>query len=1066
MPASRTSLTLRSLGKLEALINGHTKNIGARPILIALYLAANERRSVTRRELVDVFWPASSPQKGRHSLSQALHAIRSLAPDIISTPNNDEVCLICDVVWDYDDLLTALGVGSSMDTVASIPGTFLDQVFVDGSSAFEDWRSNLASILRNKVVAYFVNNLDVSIVRSEWIKVANAAVTLSTVFGVEIDSLSVGQPIRESILELINGRQSRFSSIVNSNPSASTTPLVGRSSEIKKMLEAFRKADSGFVHVSLTGEAGIGKSRLANAVVDVLSLRQAFSLRVRCYENNKSSGLSAIIEALRDNKLAVFVPRLSEPWKTVISSLLNEQGVHEQLNGDERQQFVFEALVRFFEVVSQHHPIVLLIDDLQWSGPSVASFISHLRGGRAAIKMLLVTAKRNDTDARLTSQASPGAEPDLAIRLNALSSADIYDFAQQLKLDDASTRMIAHTLYSRTSGNPYLLTEVARAIHNGHKNVWTPANIQVAIRESVTDYLFDSISSLAPKSRHLLSVLAVLGKPTEFAIVRRVSAMRHPTFLIALQELLDRNLVIDTNGAIEPSHDLIRQATYEQLGVTHRRTLHRRAARILFTVQRLPFAAVSHFISGGQRRQAYLASLKAARMSERHGADNDADLYLTHAVRTCRSPRKRYALTWRRARFWFERNQLAKATHLYDSLIRNGPLPAPRRAEIETRLLEAAFFTGSLKLDELHCRLRSLADRTRTRDAVHSHVIALRTMVRLRVQAGEAAEATLLRDELIKVADDFPRTAPGVEALRWASHLLIALGQSEEAEGSLKRAMAWATSLQDKPLIANVMCVQILIHLNRGDLRGALKSGQEAVRLCEESGLFRQRNILLANMSTIALDMADYAYAECLIQEVIKSAQTHQNFSDLGRLHANYALLEFERGDYQHAKLRAQSALDASERVRDEHVIKSMRAILGQVALNEGRLAEARRRFEEIMAAGNSVTGDDVVGIEQFVSRMLEHMGRAREAVERIELITGNPNFNLNACCKKGLDIELARLLAKRDPTRAMQLAASVSAWAEERGAACLARQAESLLIRIENSRASQRLPHCFNAGE
>src|SRR5688572_22808684 len=448
------TLELITLGGRAILVDGRRVEIGVKPELLLIYLTF-ARGKVRRDELVRLLWPLTDKPKARHSLSQALTALRRI---VSIHSQHDTIELKTVVTSDYDSVLNLLAVDRTDNVVGSLKGPFLDGSFIQGSNDFEDWRHTLCVKFNSAVAAWFAAWLEIAIVKSEWQRISSVTHDVSALFGLDLKHLVESEGIRRRIQQHAEPIPRPW---LMSNGSL---PFVGRDAEIRTLLDAHRQVLGGIpVHVRIAGEAGIGKTRLTSTFLDRISSPTSLILRGRCYESDHSSGLRPLTNALRNTPCETALNQLADPWRSILTALVSAGGGrgNEQLAPNpERQNFVFEAFARLFEQISGENPLVLFLDDIQWAGPSLIELLNHLARGHRGSKFMVITAGRTMAQSTIEYRSNP----DYAINLGKFGESDVRSLAKEITAL-TSCADLAMQLYQRTSGHPYLLNEVARTIH-------------------------------------------------------------------------------------------------------------------------------------------------------------------------------------------------------------------------------------------------------------------------------------------------------------------------------------------------------------------------------------------------------------------------------------------------------------------------------------------------------------------------------------------------------------------------------------------------------------------------
>jgi DNA-binding SARP family transcriptional activator/predicted ATPase len=421
---------------------------------------------------------------------------------------------------------------------------------------------------------------------------------------------------------------------------AQSQPLVGRRQEWEKLLECHRLAmRKGPLLAVISGEPGIGKSRLAEEFYTRCTRQQQAAARTRCYAGQGNVAYAPIAEWLREKHLEQARTQLSQAQLVelarVLPEILNQNPSLERprplLQSWERLHF-YESLNAAFGKAEK--PLLLLIDDLQWCDSDSFEWLQSLFRSAAAARILVVATLRSEEAGRdHPFQKLVGAlrqsEQVVEIPLAPLDAAETTELALQVsgRLNEADLG----SLYRATKGNPLFVVESVRA---GLSNPAGTPRIHAVITAR--------LAQLSKASYELAGAASAIGRAFSFDLLAKATDWDEDSLVRALDELWQRR-IIESHGASEYdfTHDRLREVTYAELSLVRRRFLHRRIARALEEVyagdlQGQSAQLAAHFEAAGMAEEAIGRYCAAAAFNKQRYADAEAAGLLRRAVALAR----------------------------------------------------------------------------------------------------------------------------------------------------------------------------------------------------------------------------------------------------------------------------------------------------------------------------------------------------------------------------------------------------------------------------------------------
>ncbi len=384
------------------------------------------------------------------------------------------------------------------------------------------------------------------------------------------------------------------------------TIFVGRQHELDALTAFLRDAQQGRGRmVGLTGENGMGKTRLATALLQQAEAKKTLILSARCQAVEQTLPFAPLIEALetlfaaRPNRL---LAQLAEADKIQLAQLLPSLAWRVDVDPtsagspESNRQRLLNSLINVLLKLGQN-TLILFIDDLQWVDAATLTLLSKLNRYLAKSKILVLTAYRPAEIAHnsmLLQFLRDVQQHRLmhTLALSRFSAQEIELYLQKIVPNIESQQdlpeQIAQRLHLLTGGNPLFLAETIRALIDERSDalimlqalLTDPALEQPSRR--LANIITARLEQLPPDARTLLDIGAAIGRDFSVDLLETV-ATTDP--LPALTILLQRQFVVETDaGRLDFSHQLVREVIYNRLSPLAKQRLHQRVTQALVTL--------------------------------------------------------------------------------------------------------------------------------------------------------------------------------------------------------------------------------------------------------------------------------------------------------------------------------------------------------------------------------------------------------------------------------------------------------------------------------------------------
>ncbi|MCC8393836.1 AAA family ATPase [Paraburkholderia sp. MMS20-SJTR3] len=382
-------------------------------------------------------------------------------------------------------------------------------------------------------------------------------------------------------------------------------PLVGREAERARLRDLLAPSSDAGTLTLLTGEPGIGKTRLLEYFSQCASSAACRVLRARCYEAEAIRPYGIWIDALRD-LASDAVPPVDEALAPLVHATGNSTSDLQRDEGGRER--LFEAVLALLGRLSAEQRLAFVLDDLQWLDEASAALLHFvLRHLAPDLPVVFVAAARpaemEDNRYAATLLQSLARESKVThVGLGPLSADDVAALLGAARCDLPLAQAT-----KGSGGNPLYVLELARA-NRAHPQASTL---------TVEALIADRLTPINARTRDLLSFAASIGRG--FAPERLAQLLDRPLaeVLSSLADLQRRGLMTAASQTeFDFTHDLVRETVYRMLSQPHRRAIHRQIAQQLLASStrdpRLHGEVVHHATLAGDSRMTALACVEAS----------------------------------------------------------------------------------------------------------------------------------------------------------------------------------------------------------------------------------------------------------------------------------------------------------------------------------------------------------------------------------------------------------------------------------------------------------------------
>lgn len=692
-------VSLRLLGPPSVTLPGGAEGgvATAKGLSLLAYLAL-EPGIHRREELATLLWGESPENAARASLRQVLRRVRVAVGDVMRT-DAQTVELVGPVQCDVTAFLQAVDRDPRAAAEYEVP-RFFEGLTPRAAPAFEDWVATKRQTLARRYVEVLRRLVRDAFAASHWREAAGwadrwlACEPLSdegTRLAVEASYLAGDRAVA---LARLAAYRRRLAEETGSKPSAALEALteriaqevrvrqpvadpydesppepdfecelVGREEAWHRLSELWAAVMRGGGRVVLLeGEAGLGKTRLAEEFVRWAAVEGGTAARGRCFEGQQDMSYGPLLDALRDILEAPGAAGAAPEWLSEIARLLPEVRTRfpglpaaPEPGGMAERRRLFEAMAQVVAAVTTERPTVLYLDDIQFADGETCTFVEFLSRRLSSLPVLLLATstlgeiERASAAARLCRglRALPEA---VVVTLKPLTEEELWRMVRALGRLRAPEggRRLAERLHAATDGNPFHAIEVLKELFGrgllgtrAETGEWVamPAPegqsyADVELPRTVHDAVARRVARLPYELRDLLATLAVAGRDVRTDLLSHVHGMSRLRVAALADALVERRLAAEEDGGYRCAHPVITDVVRDGLTPARRRELHRAIALSLGIVvpegdrDRWAGEIARHAVRGGERALAWRAALAAGEAAVDRYAFDEASAWL------------------------------------------------------------------------------------------------------------------------------------------------------------------------------------------------------------------------------------------------------------------------------------------------------------------------------------------------------------------------------------------------------------------------------------------------------
>ena len=767
---------------------------------------------------------------------------------------------------------------------------------------------------------------------------------------------------------------------------AKEIPLIDRVEEMKLLKEAIYSAVHGQGNlVFLRGEAGIGKTRLTRELGAYARLHGVQVLYGRCPALFRMDGVPPYIlwkEVIKDYletcapeqlyrvigdqpvEVSKLVPEIKKVLKTIPESF--------ELNPEHSRDRLFEAVSQFVTNISRETPLLVILDDLQWTDESSLLLMHYLARGVNNQSLLLLGAFRDtDIDDRhpLSAVLTELNRERLlqSVQLKRMSFDDVEELIKQiLEQDDVPTEF-CKLVYEKTRGNPFFAEEVIKSLKEEEviyreDSTWKIKEIaHIEFPETVKSVIKKRISRLDDECQGILTLASFIGNDFTFEALIGVTGIEENKLLELMEKIIKTGLIKEkvVHGEDEYcfADVIVRDVVHEEVSHLRHKKLHNKVGSSLEKVyaekidEHLGELAY-HFLEAGDKNRALEYFKKASEKASTIYANNEAISYFQSTLRLLEE----------------KENELEEKEQVLEKL-----------GDIENVIGEYEAGTQYWNKALLLCNRLNEKEKTAR---LHRKIANL-----LWDNKGETAKAEEHYDKALAILEHEPESSELASLYEDMSHMYYRTKDMTKAQSLAEKALELGNKLNDYEAMANsyvnlgtilvyitgdkkkaVECIErglkialdnklmeaalraynnVAVTLPVEESERAIETLEKGYDLAKKIGHIQLQSFMGTNIAWYYFGMGDMKKTLSLVEESVVLDRKSGNMVNLSFSIGTLALTHLVFGDWDKCEKYLKEKISITEKLNDINEIVGSYGWLGFLYFSKEEYQEARALYEK-----------------------------------------------------------------------------------------------------------------------
>jgi class 3 adenylate cyclase/tetratricopeptide (TPR) repeat protein len=829
------------------------------------------------------------------------------------------------------------------------------------------------------------------------------------------------------------------------------TRFVGREKEMATLRESFDKARSGSGQVvCIVGEAGVGKSRLLLELRRSLSDEDHTYIEGHCLHYGSSMPYVPLLDILRyyfglkegereflirkrlEEKISSLDPNLKSilPPLQELLSLKVEDEAYLKLEPQKKRERIFEAIRDLLVVESRRKPLLVAIDDFQWTDRTSEEFLSYFIGHLPNSSILLLLLYRPEFTHQWASKSCYSQ-----IRVDELPTKYSADLVRAMLEEGEVAPELRELILSRAAGNPLFMEEFTHTLlENGsiqkkdRRYVLSRKASEIIVPDTIQGIIAARMDRLDDNLKRIMQVASVIGRDFAYRILQTITGMQeelkgHLLNLQGLEFIYEKSLFPELEYVFK--HALTQEVAYNSLLLKRRKQIHEKIGRAIEELypDRLDEfceALAHHYSTAENWEKAFQYLRLSAEKAQRGHSSQEAFRYYDEALNTSRrlpgsqqEKRNRVAVTMSMypvmLALAFPEGSLAileEAVRVAEEL---GDQPASARLHA---FISSAYSHRGNILEGLKFGQRAFDEAEKLGDEDTACWTAGRLCLAY-MYCGEAVRVADVASRAIALLEKSQRVPrAGVpefdQYVLLLAHLGMAramLGDFDEGERLCDEAIGSAAEIRSQYSLAFACVMRASVSAFRGKPTDALRHAREVRRLSEEAQilLFLGAGWIVEGWGHLYL--GDFAAAKECAEKGIPPIIEHRVLSVLSTAQMLSGNASLALGDLPEARRHIEEAVRVAQENNQKHYEGQARVCLGRLLIEED--ASRAGAAEQTILEGLKMAEDLQLRPFQALGHLF--LGEAYAIAGQKEQALASLNKARLMCQKMGMDYYLAR---------------------------------------------------------